>query len=82
MSKSELIPTYSEIGVEPAESTSRNPLEKPWSLTAEEFSRKSGKSELIPTYSAARDETMSVTEEIVNVENEIDARVKSLYGVD
>ncbi|MFH2102161.1 MAG: Eco57I restriction-modification methylase domain-containing protein [Chloroflexota bacterium] len=71
-----------EIGVEPAESTSRNPLEKPWSLTAEEFTRKSGKSELIPTYNAAQEETMSVTEEIVKVESEIDARVKSLYGVD
>jgi hypothetical protein len=52
------------------------------STTGEEFTRKSSKSELIPTYNAARDETMSVTEEIVKVENEIDARVKSLYGVD
>ena len=71
-----------EIGIEPAESTSRNPLEKPWSLTAEEFSRKSGKLELIPTYNAAHEETISMTESIVKVENEIDARVKSLYGVD
>ena len=36
-----------EIGIEPAESTSRNPLEKPWSLSEEEFSRKS---KLISTF--------------------------------
>ena len=78
MSNAELIPQYSER----AESTSRNPLEKVWSLTAEEFTRKSGKSELIPTYKVAHEETISMTEEIVKVENEIDARVKSLYGVD
>ena len=29
-----------EIGTEPAESTSRNPLEQVWSLTAEEFTRR------------------------------------------
>ncbi|MDI6768402.1 MAG: hypothetical protein QMD04_01845 [Anaerolineales bacterium] len=39
------------------------------------------KSKLISTYKAAREETMSVTEEIGKVEGEIDARVKSLYGV-
>ena len=73
-----------EIGIEPAERirASRNPLEKVWSLTVEEFSRKSGKLELIPTYNAAHEETISMTESIVKVENEIDARVKSLYGVD
>jgi hypothetical protein len=30
---------------------------------------------------AAREETMSVTEEILRVEKEIDERVKSLYGL-
>jgi len=62
----------------PAESTSRNPLKQPWSLKAEEFTRKS---KLISTYKAAREETMSVTEDIVKVEKEIDERVKALYGV-
>jgi hypothetical protein len=71
----------------PVQSTSRNPLEAPWSLSAEEFARRMGggqasdflkKSEV---YKAAWEETMSVTEEILRVENEIDERVKSLYGL-
>jgi hypothetical protein len=70
-----------EIGIEPAQSTSRSPLEQVWSLTAEEFTRRVGRSELIPTYKSAHEETMSVTEEIVRVEKEIDERVKGLYGV-
>ena len=87
MRNSVLIPSYSEIGIEPAESTSRNPLEKPWSLTAEEFTRRMKTSEVSKTsevwkaYKSAREETMSVTEEIVRVEGEIDERVKSLYGI-
>ena len=39
------------------------------------------KSELIPTYKAAHEETMSLTEAIVKVENEVDDRVKVLYGL-
>jgi len=71
-----------EIGVEPAQSTSRNPLESPWSLGEEEFLRRVGRrSELIPTYRKAREETVSVTEEAVKVESEIDERVKALYGL-
>jgi type I restriction-modification system DNA methylase subunit len=69
-----------EIGVEPAESTSRNPLESPWSLGEEEFARRRT-SELIPRYRQAREETLSLTEEAVRVEKEIDERVKGLYGV-
>jgi hypothetical protein len=78
--KSELIPTYGEIGVEPAASTSRNPLEQVWSLGEEEFVRRCT-SELIPRYRKAREETMSTTEDILKVEKEIDERVKSLYGL-
>lgn len=78
--KSGLIPTYSEIGLEPAESTSRNPLESPWALGEEEFKRRCT-SELIPRYRSAREETMSLTEQAVKVEKEIDERVKALYGV-
>jgi len=39
------------------------------------------KSKLISTYKSAREETMSVTEEIGKVEKEIDERVKNLYGL-
>jgi hypothetical protein len=67
-----------EIGVEPAQSTSRNPLESPWALGEEEFSRRS---KLISTYRNAREETLSLTEAAVKVEKEIDERVKSLYGL-
>jgi len=69
-----------EIRIEPAESTSRNPLEQVWSLTAEEFTRRVGVDGL-KAYQSTREETMSATEEIVRVEGEIDERVKGLYGV-
>jgi hypothetical protein len=55
-----------EIGIEPAESTSRNPLEQVWSLSEEE---------------SAREETISVMEEIGRVESAIDEKVKGLYGL-
>ncbi len=69
-----------EIGIELAESTSRSPLEQVWSLTAEEFTRRVGVDGL-KAYQSAREETMSVTEEIVRVEGEIDEKVKALYGL-
>ncbi|MDI6768405.1 MAG: hypothetical protein QMD04_01860 [Anaerolineales bacterium] len=80
------------IGIDPTPSTNRNPLEQPpalskvegWSLTVEEFTRRSkliSTNKIISTYKAAREETMSVTEDIVRVEREIDERVKSLYGL-
>ncbi len=70
-----------ENGIEPAESTSRNPLEQPWLMSEEEFTRRTrGKS--VKVFKSTREETMSVTEEILKAEKEIDARVKSLYGVD
>ncbi|MEW6241043.1 MAG: TaqI-like C-terminal specificity domain-containing protein, partial [Chloroflexota bacterium] len=69
-----------EIGVEPAQSTSRNPLESPWLLGEEEFVRRVGQDGL-KAYKSAREETVSVTEEAVRVEREIDERVKGLYGV-
>ena len=69
-----------EIGMEPAQSTSRNPLESPWALGEEEFVRRVGRDSL-KAFKSAREETMSVTEEAVRVEREIDERVKSLYGV-
>lgn len=69
-----------EIGVEPAQSTSRNPLESPWALGEEEFLRRVGRDGL-KAFKSAREETVSVTEEAGRVESEIDERVKALYGV-
>ena len=69
-----------EIGVEPAQSTSRNPLESPWALGEDEFVRRVGRDGL-KAFKSAREETLSVTEEAVRVEGEIDERVKALYGV-
>lgn len=69
-----------DIGIEPAESTSRNPLEIPWSLSEEDFTRRVGR-DYLKVYTSAREETLSLTEEAVHVEKEIDERVKSLYGV-
>ena len=71
-----------EIEVEPAQSTSRSPLEQVWSLTAEEFTRRVGVDGLMSAArKSAREETMSATEEIGRDESAIDERVKSLYGV-
>jgi len=70
-----------EIGIEPVESTSRNPLEQPWLLNEEEFTRRT-RGQSLKLFKSAQEETMSVAEEILKVEKEIDARVKSLYGVD
>jgi type I restriction-modification system DNA methylase subunit len=69
-----------EIDLEPAESTSRNPLESPWSLGEEDFVRRAGRDGL-KAYKSAQEETLSLTEEAVRVESAIDERVKALYGV-
>ncbi len=69
-----------EIGLVPAESTSRNPLESPWLLGEEEFVRRAGRDGL-KAYKSAREETLSLTGEVVLVEKEIDERVKALYGL-
>jgi type I restriction-modification system DNA methylase subunit len=68
-----------DVGVDPCSSTSRNPLEQPWTLSPEEFSRRV-RNEAI-TFTNARDETASLTEEIAKIESEIDARVAALYGL-
>jgi len=67
-----------------AQSTSRNPLEQPWRLTAEEFSRRVKTlkiSETFRVYEQAREETSALTEEIGRMESEVDEQVRSLYGV-
>jgi hypothetical protein len=70
-----------EIGMDPAQSTSRNPLEQPWSLTPAEFGKRAPR-QPIKRYEAAREETAALTEQIAKVEAEIDARVAALYGLD
>ena len=71
------------IGTSPAKSNSRNPLEKPWLLNESEFTRRAKKygTPDVKIYKSARDETADLTEKIETIEAEINARVKSLYGV-
>lgn len=69
------------LGVDPSQSTSRNPLEQPWTLSALEFGKRTKKQPL-KLYEDARDETATLTEQITKVESEIDARVALLYGLD
>jgi type I restriction-modification system DNA methylase subunit len=68
------------IEIEPAESSSRNQLEQPWALSAEEFTRRARRAPL-KAFADARDETFALTEEITKIEREIDGRVAALYGV-
>lgn len=70
-----------DIGVAPETSTSRNPLEQPWLLSATEFAKRA-KRQPLKVYEAARDETAALTEQITKAEAEIDAQVGPLYGLD
>ncbi|HMO49849.1 MAG TPA: TaqI-like C-terminal specificity domain-containing protein [Kiritimatiellia bacterium] len=76
------------LGLDPAESTSRNPLEQPWSLTPSDFAKRSkpyltlAREKPQRLYESARDETATLTEQIAQIESEIDARVATLYGLD
>jgi hypothetical protein len=65
-----------DIGINLAQSSSRNPLEQPWTLTKEELQRRCGVAYRIVLQ--ARDETAALTEEIAKVELEIDERVAGL----
>lgn len=77
-----------DLGVAPAQSTSRNPLEQPWSLPPTEFAKRAKplqraareRPQLL--YETARDETAVLTEQIYKLEAEIDTRVATLYGLD
>lgn len=69
-----------EIETNAVEFASRNPLEQPWSLTEDQLVRRAGR-DALKAYKSAREETMSLTEEAVRVEGEIDEMVRSLYGV-
>jgi hypothetical protein len=68
------------IGIEPAESSSRNPLEQPWTLSAEEFTCRA-RNQSLKKFTDARDETIALTERVTKIEREIDERVAALYGV-
>lgn len=70
----------SVIGIEPAESSSRNPLEQPWTLTADDFTRRA-RNQSMKKFTDARDETNALTEKITKIEREIDERVAVLYDV-
>lgn len=74
------------LGLDPAGSTSRNPLEQPWVLGVEEYGKRArkllGRAPDMKWHEAARDETAALTEEIARVEAEIDVRVAALYGLD
>ena len=68
------------IGEVVTASNSRNPLEQPWTLQAGEFTRRAAKPSM-ELFTATRDETATLTEEIDKAEKEIDARVAALYGL-
>jgi len=70
-----------DIGTSPAQSSSRNVLEKPWELSEEEFLRRTKSQLLIPTFRRAKDSTIDLTEQTTRIEREIDQRVAALYGV-
>jgi hypothetical protein len=69
-----------DIGTPPARSSSRNPLERPWTLTPDKFARRARRAPL-RLFTDVRDETAELTEQIARVEHEIDERVAGLYGV-
>jgi adenine-specific DNA-methyltransferase len=68
------------VGLPPAQSTSRNPLEQPWTLAPEEVTRRAPRPDA-KRFTPARDETAALTEQIQSVEREIDQRVATLYGL-
>jgi hypothetical protein len=69
-----------DLGLDPAQSTSRNPLEQPWNLSAAEFAKRA-KRQPVKFHESARAETATLTEQIAKLESEIDARVATLYGL-
>jgi hypothetical protein len=70
-----------DLGLDPAQSTTRNPLEQPWNLSAAEFAKRA-KRQPMKFHESARAETAALTEQIAKLESEINARVATLYGLD
>jgi hypothetical protein len=75
-----------DIGLDPANSPSSNPLERPWTLAPDDYAKRArklhGRAPNMTLYESARDETAVLTEQIAKIEAEIDARVAALYGLD
>jgi hypothetical protein len=69
-----------DIGLPSAQLTSRNPLEQPWTLPPAEFTRRTPHPDL-KMFTTARDETAALTDQVQEIEREIDARVAALYGL-
>jgi type I restriction-modification system DNA methylase subunit len=70
-----------DVGTSAAESSSRNPLERPWEISEEEFLRRTRSRYDVSIFRQTRDETFELTEQINKIEQEIDERVAELYGV-
>lgn len=72
-----------KIGLPPADSTEKNPLEQPWAITEMEFLKRARKySNPDPRlFKSVNSETAALTDKILKLENDIDARVSALYGL-
>jgi hypothetical protein len=57
------------MGTSPAQSSSGSPLEQPWLLTPDEFTRRAKKASP-RLFTAVRDETAALTEEVAQVERD------------
>jgi hypothetical protein len=71
----------SKCGTSPARSSSRNLLEQPWAINAQEFTRRAPRVDP-EVFRRAHEETAELTERILKIEREIDERVAALYGLD
>lgn len=70
-----------KCGTTSARSSSRNPLEQPWAINAQEFARRAPRVDP-EIFRRAHEETAELTELILKLEREIDERVVALYGLD
>ncbi|MCX7597725.1 MAG: hypothetical protein N2512_02495, partial [Armatimonadetes bacterium] len=77
-----------QLGTSPAQSSSRNPLERPWKMTEEQFQehakrlKSRAQQDPMRAFREAREETAALTQQIAAIEREIDELVASLYGLD
>lgn len=69
-----------EVGLEPANSTSHNPLEQPYKPAPGEFTRRASRQDL-KKFTPVRGETAALTARIDKPEREVDARVAALCGL-
>ena len=69
------------VGTSAARSTSRNLLEQPWTIDETEFLRRTHSRFDAVIFRRAQDETRALTDQITNIEREIDQRVAALYNV-